>query len=49
MNETLSLQSMVTPQTARAQVTVESRDDVIETVGQLLVDAGKITPITFKR
>lgn len=44
MNDTLSLQSMVTPQTARARVSVESRDEVIEAVGQLLVDAGKITP-----
>jgi len=44
MNETLSLQTMITPQTAQAQVSVGSPNAVIDAIGKLLLDAGKITP-----
>lgn len=42
--ETFRLSSLITRDTARAKVKVKDWEDATETVGQLLVAAGKITP-----
>ena len=43
-SETFQLSSLISDETVRAKVSVKDWEDATETVGKLLVSAGKITP-----